>query len=366
MTSANVFVTDVERWNALMNRDPLAADSFVYGVKTTGVYCRPTCSSRLPKQGNVDFFARCGQAERRGYRACKKCKPNVPGSSSLAANAVVGICKMIEDADELPSLAELAHAAGLSPFYFHRLFKKIVGVTPRAYGAACRVKRFQTRLRTEHSVTKAIYGAGFGSSSRCYEKASHTLGMTPSEYRNGAVGQSIRFAVVECFLGRMIVAATERGICLIEFGDEPDDLRAVLTTRFPKADLLEGDSAFLGWVGQVVAYIETPRSGFSLPLDIQGTVFQRKVWEALQTIPVGTTATYADIARQIGKPTAVRAVARACAANKLAVAIPCHRVVRADGDLSGYRWGVPRKRKLLEREAELNNGDDRPNAGEEV
>ncbi len=257
----------------------------------------------------------------------------------------------MDDTDEPLSLDELATAVGLSPSYFHRLFKKTVGVTPKAYATARRTERFRSGLRRTRTVAEAMYEAGYGASSRCYEKVGQNLGMTPTQYKNGGDGQTIQFAVVECYLGWVAVAATGRGICMIEFGDTPEGLWEQLASRFPNADLREDDPAFSQLVGQVVAYVETPSNGLDLPLDIEGTAFQQKVWDALRRVPAGTTATYAEIAQRLGKPTAARAVASACAANKLAVAIPCHRVVRSDGDVSGYRWGSERKRELLKREA---------------
>lgn len=358
LTHATAFTTDQARWNAVESRDCQADGQFWYGVRTTGVYCRPSCPSRLPNRANVAFFDTCDQAEGGGYRACRKCKPTTSGPDRIP-DAVVRACKLIEDADEPLSLATLAAAVGFSPFHFQRLFKKFVGVTPKAYAAARRVERFQKGLRVEQTVARAMYDAGFGSSSRCYETVGDTLGMAPAEYKNGGAGTVIRLAVAECWLGWVMVAATKRGICRIAFGDTPEDLRAELTTRFPKATVQEGDAEFRHWIEQVVAHLEAPGHTLGLPLDIQGTAFQRKVWDALRAIPAGTTASYTEIARRIGQPKAVRAVAGACAANPLAVVIPCHRIVRTDGDLSGYRWGVERKRKLLDREA----GRDDP-AGE--
>ncbi len=357
----NDYNTDDERWNAVKNRDGGADGLFLYAVKTTGVFCRPTCSSRLPNRANVEFFKTCGLAEQGGYRACKKCKPTAAPAG--VPDAVLRACELLEEADEPPTLEALAEAVGLSPFYFHKLFKGVVGVTPKAYAAARRVERFRDGLKCEQTVTQAMYEAGFGSSSRCYEKVGDNLGMTPTEYRGGGVGKFIRLAVVECRLGWVAVAATERGVCMIEFGDSVEALRAEATSRFPKATLNDGDSEFQQWVEQIVEQIETPGHAIVLPLDIQGTAFQRKVWEALQTIPAGATATYTEIAQKIGQPAAVRAVARACAANQLAVVIPCHRVVRSDGDLSGYRWGVERKAELLRQEGEGDDGADRPGGG---
>jgi AraC family transcriptional regulator of adaptative response/methylated-DNA-[protein]-cysteine methyltransferase len=260
-------------------------------------------------------------------------------------------CTLIEESEEPPSLGELAEAVGLSPHHLQRLFKAIVGVTPKAYAAAKRAERFRDGLRKRQTVTHAMYQAGFRSSSRCYEHARDELGMTPGEYKRGGQGQSIRYATAPCDLGWLIVAATERGICLIEFADKPEDTGTRLAKRFPQAELVEGDAEFSTWVTQVVQFIEVPRRGLELPLDVQGTVFQRRVWKALQTIPLGSTKSYAEIAQQIGQPTAVRAVAQACGANPIAVAIPCHRVVGSNGKLTGYRGGIERKQALLDREA---------------
>ena len=353
MTTENTFKSNDERWNAVASRDCRADGIFFYAVKTTGVYCRPVCSSRAPKRSNVEFFSTCDQAERHGFRACKKCKPDTPSTSQIP-DAVVRACNLFDDTEEPLSLGEVASAVGLSPSYFHRLFKETLGVTPKAYAAAQRAERFRKGLRGTQTVTEAMYGAGYGGSSRCYEKVGQNLGMTPTQYKTGGVGQAIQFALVECSLGWLVVAATERGVCMIEFGDEPESLKSELKTRFAKAELRDDDPTFSELVGRVVDYVEAPKHGLNLPLDIQGTVFQRKVWEALRDVPAGTTATYAEIAQRIGKPTAVRAVAGACSANKLAVAIPCHRIVRSDGSLSGYRWGVHRKRKLLKRESEAS------------
>lgn len=350
MTSNQEFDTDDDRWTAVTQRDVRADGVFLYAVKTTGIFCRPTCPSRLPNQGNVAFFSSCEQAERAGYRACKKCQPK---AASNFPDAVLRACKMIEEADEPPTLDALAAAVGLSPFYFHKLFKSVVGVTPKGYAAARRVERFRDGLKENQTVTQAIYDAGFGSSSRCYENVGANLGMTPTEYRSGGAGQTIRLAVVECRFGWVAVAATERGVCMIEFGDTPDALRVEVTARFPNADLNNGDDTFRRWIAVVVEQIEMPGRAVDLPLDVHGTAFQRKVWEALKAIPAGMTVTYTDIAKRIGQPAAVRAVANACAANPVAVVIPCHRVVRTDGNLSGYRWGIDRKRQLLEYEGTI-------------
>ncbi len=349
--ASTVFLTDGQRWEALVQRDPQANDAFLYAVKTTGVYCRPGCSSRLPNQQNVAFFQTCADAEQAGFRPCKRCQPDAVSPRHQQVAAIAQICKLIETSAESLSLKELAIAAGLSQSHFHCLFKQVVGVTPKQYAVAQRAKRVRNELNQETSITQAIYDSGFGASSSFYKGATSMLGMTPTEYKQGATGVAIRFALRESFLGWVLVAATERGICAIEFGDTPDSLINQLQSRFPHAQFCETDT-FTSWVEQVVAFVETPQRGLNLPLDIQGTAFQQRVWQMLQTIPSGTTTSYAAIAQRIGNPKAVRAVARACATNQLAVAIPCHRVVGSNGALTGYRWGVNRKRALLAREAE--------------
>jgi AraC family transcriptional regulator, regulatory protein of adaptative response / methylated-DNA-[protein]-cysteine methyltransferase len=345
------FASDAERLDAVARRDPAADGFFFYSVRTTGVYCRPSCPSRGARRENVAFHATAVAAERAGFRPCKRCRPNEPALADRRASAIARACRLIEEADEIPSLAALAKAAGLSRFHFHRLFKAETGVTPKAYADAHRARRMAGELARSGTVTEAIYGAGFNSSGRFYATSTDRLGMTPTAFRSGGHGTTIRFAVGESSLGSILVAATEKGVCAISIGDDPDLLIRDLEDRFPKAQLLGGDEAFEALVAKVVGFVEAPRRGFDLPLDIRGTAFQERVWQALRDIPPGETRTYAAIAERIGRPQAVRAVAQACASNQLAVAIPCHRVVRSDGSLSGYRWGVERKRCLLEREA---------------
>ncbi|HWQ12513.1 MAG TPA: bifunctional DNA-binding transcriptional regulator/O6-methylguanine-DNA methyltransferase Ada [Roseiflexaceae bacterium] len=346
------YTTDAARWEAIERRDRGADGAFVYGVRTTGVYCRPWCPSRRPRRDNVLLFDTCAGAERAGFRPCKRCDPAAQNRRDPHADAIVRACKRIEEAETAPSLRELAEEAGLSQYHFQRLFKAAVGLTPKQYALAHRQRRLRERLRQDATVTEALYNAGFESSGRFYAEGSGLLGMTPSEYRRGAPGQVIRAAVAPCYLGWALVAATGRGVCAIEFGDEPEALRERLRARFPGAELREGDPEFAAWFAQVLAFIEAPRGALDVPLDIQGTVFQRRVWEALRALPPGATASYGQIAGRIGQPAATRAVAQACAANPLAVAIPCHRVLRGDGELGGYRWGVERKRALLARESE--------------
>jgi AraC family transcriptional regulator of adaptative response/methylated-DNA-[protein]-cysteine methyltransferase len=342
---------DEERWQAVKRRDSALDGKFVFAVRTTGIYCRPSCASRPAKRENVSFFPTGAEAEKAGYRACKRCRPHQLGAPDPQIQAVKRACERIETAEEAPKLAELAASAGLSPYHFHRVFKAITGVTPKAYAAETRARRAAVKLRTAETVTEAIYDAGFNSSSRFYENTDARLGMTPGAVRRGGAGVVIRFAVGEASLGAVLVAATDKGVCTITLGDDPDVLVRDLQDRFPHAEFKGGDAEFERMVAEVVGLVEAPGQRLDLPLDIRGTAFQQKVWAALQAIPPGKTATYAEIARAIGQPTAVRAVAQACGANPLAVAIPCHRVVRADGDLSGYRWGVERKRKLIDREA---------------
>ncbi len=339
------------RWQAIIDRDPTADGTFLYGVRTTGIYCRPTCPSRRPLRKNILFFATAADAEHGGYRPCKKCAPSKSGPKP-PPQAVLQACRLIDEAEEPPTLALLAEAVDLSPHYLHRLFKRTLGITPKAYAATQRAERFRSHLRHDGSITAAIYEAGYGASSRCYEESNTQLGMTPTAYRKGGDDETVYYAVAPCSLGNVAVAATRRGLCMVALGDDPQRLREDVCRRFPKAQLEEDDPDFLRLVDDLLTSITTPHASAALPLDIQGTAFQRQVWEALREIPVGRTATYSDIAQVIGRPSGSRAVARACASNNIAIAIPCHRVVRKDGQLSGYRWGVDRKRELLRREAE--------------
>ena len=345
------FSTDDARWEAVRRRDRAADGVFYYSVLTTGVYCRPSCASRLARRDNVAFHATCEEAEAAGFRPCQRCRPNEAPLAERHASVVAHACRLIEDAEEAPSLDALARSAGMSRFHFHRVFKAITGVTPKAYADARRAERVRDELAQCATVTGAIYGAGFNSSGRFYAVSPDLLGMTQTEFRAGGNGAAIRFAVGECSLGSILVAATGKGVCAILFGDDPDALVRDLQDRFPKARLIGADEEFERLVATVVGFVEAPGQGLDLPLDVRGTAFQQRVWQALRGIPSGSTASYAEIARRIGRPRAVRAVAQACAANALAVAIPCHRVVRTDGSLSGYRWGVERKRALLDREA---------------
>jgi AraC family transcriptional regulator of adaptative response/methylated-DNA-[protein]-cysteine methyltransferase len=340
------------RWSAIVDRAAAFDGKFVYAVKSTGIYCRPSCPSRQAKPQNVIFFPTSEEAEKCDFRACKRCHPNDLSLSKQHARAIAAACRAIESAEELPGLAELAKSAGVSVFYFHRLFKKITGVTPKVYGTACRSERVREKLVDgKSSVTEAIYDAGFNSNGRFYAKSNEVLGMTPTAFRDGGLDTDIKFAVGECSLGSILVARSQKGVCSILLGDDPEELVRDLQDRFPRANLLGGNRDFETVVAHVVGFVEDPKIGLDLPLDVRGTVFQERVWRALTEIPVGQTTSYAEIARRIGAPKSVRAVAAACAANKIAVAIPCHRVVKNDGALSGYRWGVERKLALLKAEA---------------
>jgi len=338
------------RWAIIVARDPRSDGKFYYAVKTTGVYCRPSCAARTPRPENVTFYSSTKGAENAGFRACKRCRPNGASLAVEQARRVGELCQFLERVEPTPSLEELAKRAGWSVYHLHRVFRAVTGLTPKAYAAGRRAERVRGKLGQSRTVTEAIYDAGYNSSGRFYEEANGVLGMTPRTFRAGGARAEIRFAVGECSLGSILVAASARGVCAILLGNDPAKLTRDLEDRFPRAELVGGDADFERLVARVVGMIEAPKVGFDLPLDVRGTAFQERVWRALRKIPAGSTATYTEIAKRIGVPKAVRAVARACGANPLAVAIPCHRVVRADGDISGYRWGVERKRALLRRE----------------
>lgn len=351
-TNVRSFTTDNERWQAVVNRDPAADGVFFYSVRTTGIYCRTVCASRQALRENVEFHDTCEIAERCGFRPCKRCHPNEESLPQRHASIVAQACRLIEAAEATPSLEALSDAVGVSLYHLHRIFKKQTGVTPKQYAAAHRANRIRDELSKSSTVTEAIYRAGYQSNSRFYESSNDLLGMQPHKYRARGEGTTIRFAVAECRLGSVLVAGTDKGICAVLLGDDPDALTRDLQDRFANADLVGADEKFESWVALVISFISDPSRGLDLPLDIQGTAFQRQVWDALREIPAGSTATYSEIATKIGKPRSVRAVAGACAANVLAVVIPCHRVVRTDGSLSGYRWGVERKQRLIEQEQE--------------
>ncbi len=339
------------RWAAVVARDAGADGQFYYSVASTGVYCRPSCAARTPRPENVEFHADPSAAEGAGYRPCKRCRPGQPSLADRRAQLVAELCRYIDASPTPPGLDELARHADLSPHHLHRVFRSVTGLTPKAYVDARRAARVRAALDNGESVTEAIYAAGFNSNGRFYATSNQVLGMTASHYKKGGASRRIRFAVGQCSLDAILVAATERGVCAILLGDDPAALVRELQDRFAGAELVGADADFERLVANVVGFVEAPRLGLDLPLDVRGTVFQERVWQALTQIPAGETATYTDIARRIGAPAAVRAVAQACARNPVAVAIPCHRVVRSDGALSGYRWGVERKRALLSREA---------------
>ena len=343
-------IVDDPRWARIVVRDKTADGHFWYTVNTTGVYCRPSCPSRGCNPKNVTIYDTLEDAQQTGFRPCKRCKPDGPAAEMVNAEIVTKACRLIEDSETPPSLTDLAATLALSLGYFHRIFKAQTGLTPKGYAAAHRAKRVREALVGEGSVTEAIYDAGFNSSGRFYETSNALLGMTPSSFRKGGTKEEIRFAVGETTFGSILVASSTKGVAAILLGDEPDALARDLQDRFPKAKLIGGDADYEAIVAKVVGFVEAPEVGLDLPLDVRGTAFQQRVWQALRDIPFGQTLSYTDVAERIGLPSATRAVAGACAANKLAIAIPCHRVVRHDGALSGYAWGVERKRAILNRE----------------
>ncbi|WP_449429888.1 bifunctional DNA-binding transcriptional regulator/O6-methylguanine-DNA methyltransferase Ada [Pseudomonas putida] len=348
------YTTDTQRWQAVQTRDEAAAGHFVYAVRTTGVYCQPGCKSRMAKRENVEFYPAASAAEAAGYRACKRCSKAKSAAVSQRSELVARACRLIEACDSAPNLDQLGAQLAVSPFHLHRLFKAETGLTPKAYASAFRARRLREHLGDgQRSVTDAIYDAGYNSNSRFYEQAEQRLGMRPRQYRSGGAGATVHFALGQCSLGAILVAQSEKGICAILLGDEPEELLQQLQDQLPKARLIGADADYERLVAEVVGFVEAPALGLNLPLDVQGTAFQERVWQALREIPAGSRVSYTDIAERIGAPKAVRAVAMACAANHIAVAIPCHRVVRRDGDISGYRWGVERKLQLLKRETAL-------------
>ena len=347
-------VTEDARWALIVARDKAADGYLWYSVSTTGVYCRPSCPSRIANPGNVQLHDSLESAKATGCQPCRRCNPDGPSIEAANAALVAKACRIIEESEEEPSLQELADAIGRSPSYFHRVFKAITGLTPKEYAAGHRAMKLRQTLASGNTVTEAIYDAGFNSSGRFYEKSGDMLGMTPSHYRAGGASEEIWFAVGQTSLGAILVASTRKGVVSILLGENPDELVRNLQDRFPKARLIGADRDYEALVARAVGFVETPAIGLDLPLDIRGTAFQQRVWQALQEIPRGESVSYAEVARRIGSPKAVRAVAQACAANNIALAIPCHRVVRTDGSLSGYAWGVERKRILLDREARAN------------
>jgi AraC family transcriptional regulator of adaptative response/methylated-DNA-[protein]-cysteine methyltransferase len=346
------FLTPEQRWEAVRTRNRSADNRFVYAVRTTGVYCRPSSSARLPKRANVEFFDTAMAAEAAGYRASRRPASDQTASAERRADLVTRACRLIEAADRPPTLVRLGLWAGMSPFHFQRVFKAEVGISPKSYALASRARKLRLQLgNAGASTTDAIFGAGFNSSGHFYATADRQLGMTASAFRNGGAGTSIQFATGVCSLGPVLVAQSHIGICAILLGNDPDTLLENLKAQFPKAVLMRADQAYESLVQRVIEFVETPATGLNLPLDVRGTAFQELVWKVFLEIPAGTTVTYAEIAKRIGRPGAARAVAQAGAANPLALVIPCHRVVRSDGDISGCRWGIDRTRKMLQREA---------------
>lgn len=347
------------RWARVRARDPAADGAFVYAVRTTGVCCRPSCPSRRPRPDHVEFHADVAAARAAGFRACRRCAPEGPAPASVRAARVATLCRRLERDGPTPTLADLGRLVGLSPFHVARVFRAATGVTVRAYAAAHRARRARATLRTRPTVAAAHVAAGYGSASRFYATAAARLGMTPRAYRAGGAGLELRYTTARCDLGTVLVAATPRGIAAILLGDAEGPLVRDLARRFPRATRVRDAAGLASRVRDVVRAVAEPHLAARLPLDVRGTAFQQRVWAALTAVPAGATTTYAAVARTLGAPRAVRAVAGACAANPAAVAIPCHRVRRTDGALAGYRWGVARKRALLAREAAATTGGPR-------
>ncbi|MFW6202103.1 MAG: bifunctional DNA-binding transcriptional regulator/O6-methylguanine-DNA methyltransferase Ada, partial [Gemmatimonadota bacterium] len=346
-----------QAWAVVRSRDRSWDGRLFYAVRTTGIYCRPSCPSRRPKRENVEFFETADRAEEAGYRACHRCHPSSPSGTPTERRLRMAMRFLDENLDEPVTLERLGEAVGLSPFHLQRAFKEAVGLSPRAYQDARRLEALKRRLRRGDDVGRAVWGAGYGSMRGAYESAANGMGMTPGEYKDGARGVEIRYSHHETRFGHLIVGWTAKGVCAVMLGDSVDELVEELRAEFPRADLEREDGEATAWMRAVLDYLEGTHPGLVVPLDLQGSNFQLRVWRALQEIPVGEVRSYKEVAEAIGAPDSARAVASACAANKVALAVPCHRVVRSDGSLSGYRWGVDRKRKLLAHERRLR-GDD--------
>ncbi|UCC48537.1 MAG: bifunctional DNA-binding transcriptional regulator/O6-methylguanine-DNA methyltransferase Ada [Gemmatimonadota bacterium] len=344
---------DLSRWETVLARDSTYDGRFVYAVRSTGIYCRPSCPSRRPQREQVKFFPIPEVAERAGFRACRRCRPDLAHASDPLLERVRRVCRFIDEHPEAKrTLAQLAGHVGTSPHHLQRSFKAVLGITPRQYADARRLHRFKRELGNGASVTRALYEAGYGSSSRLYERASSQLGMTPATYRRGGRGARIRHTTTACTLGRLLVAATDRGVCAVSLGDDDASLTAALRDEYPHAEISRDDEGLGRWVEALLSYLDGRCRDVDLPLDVRATAFQRRVWELLRAIPSGETRSYSEMARQLGAPRAARAVARACASNPVSLIVPCHRAVRADGTPGGYRWGVERKQALLMKERE--------------
>ncbi len=347
-------------WQAVLQKDRNYDGAFVYAVRSTGIYCRPSCSSRKPNPANASFFPLPEIAEQAGFRPCKRCKPDLAAARDPRVEQVRKICRYIEaHLEDTLTLEALGIHIGLSPYHLQRTFKKVTGISPRQYAEACRMQQIKAALNEGDDVSGALYDAGYNSSSRLYGKAAAQLGMTPGEYKRGGRNVRVLYTTVSCFLGYLLVAATDKGICSVRIGDDEVALEEGFMREFAGAVIERDDTALSGWIGEILRHLDGTRSHLELPLDVQATAFQRRVWQALQDIPYGSTATYAEIAKAIGQPAAVRAVGRACATNPTALLIPCHRVVRSDGEFGGYRWGIERKEALLRREREISTGKGR-------
>jgi AraC family transcriptional regulator, regulatory protein of adaptative response / methylated-DNA-[protein]-cysteine methyltransferase len=343
---------DETLWRAVLKRDTRFDGEFFFAVRSTGIYCRPSCPARRPRREQVVFFRIPEAAEGAGFRSCRRCRPRSAAITDPQVEMIRRVCRYIEaNVEESPTLEELGAAAGVSAFHLQRVFKRIAGITPRKYAEALRLSQFKSSVKKGASVTQAMYDSGYSSSSRLYERAAHQLGMTPANYRLGGKGMRINYTIANCSLGRLLVAATEKGICAVRLGDSDAELESNFLREYPAAEVHRDDQTMSIRVDQILSHLEGRKPHLDLPLDVQATAFQRIVWDKLREIPYGETRSYGDIARAIRRPTATRAVARACATNPVALVIPCHRVVREDKSLGGYRWGIDRKRKLLERES---------------
>lgn len=351
MELQQTLITQETLWQAVLNRDSSFEGKLFYGVRSTGIYCRPTCPSRRPNRNQVCFFVSPQEAETAGFRPCKRCQPQYETAPNLTKAKILAVCRYIEEqVDRIPTLSELSSQFEISPSYLQRVFKQMMGVSPFEYADALRSDRFKQRLQQGEEIAHALYDTGYGSSSRLYEKASQQLGMTPKTYRCSGKGMHIAYTIVPCSLGYLLVATTEKGICAVKLGDAEDELERILLNEFNQAQILRDDNLHQDWLQTILNFITGDAPHLDLPLDVRGTAFQKQVWQALQKIPYGETRTYADIAREIGKPHAVRAVGTACGANPTALIVPCHRVLRTDGTLGGYHWGIERKEKLLAQE----------------